>query len=558
VAGLGRCPWRAGAWLLLVLALAQACGGGGGGGTGPTGRTDITISLRGPGLAELPQNCTGILTVTGAGLVPVTVTIPPSGQVSLALTAGRRTFSVTLTCAKTTGPQTFTGQQEADVVIGQPLSLSIPITVNEPPRASASCSPSSVPAGTSSSCRCTVTDPDPGDRLTVSWNATGGSVSPATGTSTSFVSTESGSFGVSCAVSDGRVTTSATTDVTVTPVSGPAPVNPTLTITVSGSGTVTSVPAGISCPTACAASAPAGTVVTLTAAPAAGSVFDGWSGAGCSGTGPCVVTLQAPAAVAATFSPAPPGRVSLTVTVAGSGTVISTPAGISCPTACAAPFPIGTVVSLAAMPAAGAAFTGWSGAGCSGTGPCRVTLAAATTVTATFTAQSFTLTVAKIGSGTGTVTGGGINCGATCSVTVPFGTQVTLTAAAAPASAFAGWSGGGCGGTAGCTVTVTAALTVTARFELLGSLSIVNLFDGPLTGVIITGPTPLGPVTVGGGATMTFANQLAPGAYTAQSGVYYPGAAACPAVPFTIAPGGSATVTYNLMFNSPQDTCLAS
>jgi hypothetical protein len=323
---------------------------------------------------------------------------------------------------------------------------------------------------------------------------------------------------------------------------------------------VTSAPAGISCPTACAASYPGGTVVTLTAAPAAGSVFDGWSGAGCSGTGPCVVTLQASAAVAATFSPAPPGRVSFTVTLAGggSGTVISTPAGISCPTACAAPFPIGTVVSLAAVPAAGSTFTGWSGGGCSGTGPCRVTLAAATAVTATFTTQSFTLTVAKIGTGTGTVTGGGINCGATCTVTVPFGTQVTLAAAAAPASAFAGWSGGGCGGTAGCTVTVNAALTVTARFELLGSLSIVNQFDAPLIGVIITGPTPIGPVTVGAGGTMAFASQLVPGAYTAQSGLYYSGAAACPAVPFTIAPGGTATVTYTVMFNSPQNTCFAS
>ena len=53
----------------------------------------------------------------------------------------------------------------------------------------------------------------------------------------------------------------------------------------SGSGTVTSSPRGIDCHSACSASFGEGTVVTLTATPAAGSTFTGWSGAGCSGTG---------------------------------------------------------------------------------------------------------------------------------------------------------------------------------------------------------------------------------------------------------------------------------
>ena len=54
----------------------------------------------------------------------------------------------------------------------------------------------------------------------------------------------------------------------------------------SGSGTVTSSPAGILCGAACLASYVHGTVVTLTATPAAGSVFAGWTGA-CTGTGAC-------------------------------------------------------------------------------------------------------------------------------------------------------------------------------------------------------------------------------------------------------------------------------
>jgi beta-lactam-binding protein with PASTA domain len=42
--------------------------------------------------------------------------------------------------------------------------------------------------------------------------------------------------------------------------------------------------------------------VTLTAQPAAGSTFGGWSGGGCSGTGTCTVTTNADTTVTATFS----------------------------------------------------------------------------------------------------------------------------------------------------------------------------------------------------------------------------------------------------------------
>jgi hypothetical protein len=72
----------------------------------------------------------------------------------------------------------------------------------------------------------------------------------------------------------------------------------------SGQGTVTSSPAGIACPGACKAELNAGAIVTLTATPAPGSAFAGWSGA-CTGTGPCQVTLSAPTALSAEFVPAP-------------------------------------------------------------------------------------------------------------------------------------------------------------------------------------------------------------------------------------------------------------
>jgi Divergent InlB B-repeat domain len=77
-----------------------------------------------------------------------------------------------------------------------------------------------------------------------------------------------------------------------------------------------------------------------------------------------------------------------------------------------------------------------------------------------------TLTVAKQGSGQGTVTGnkGGIACGATCTGLFAYPDQLTLTAAPATGSSFAGWSGGGCSGKGPCTVTMDATKTVTAAF----------------------------------------------------------------------------------------------
>jgi hypothetical protein len=153
-----------------------------------------------------------------------------------------------------------------------------------------------------------------------------------------------------------------------------------LSVSVTGSGAVTSSPTGISCPSSCSANFAPGTLVTLTATPASGWKFNGWSGT-CSGTGTCSVTMNSAQSVTATFIQL---TYPLALSLTGSGSVTSSPTGISCPSTCSASFNSGTQVTLTATPAQGMSFIGWSGA-CSGTGGCSVTMSAAESVSAAFT-----------------------------------------------------------------------------------------------------------------------------------------------------------------------------
>jgi hypothetical protein len=275
----------------------------------------------------------------------------------------------------------------------------------------------------------------------------------------------------------------------------------TVTEAGTGTGTVTSNPTGINCPTACSTGFALGTMVTLTEAPAAGSTFAGWSVAGCPGTtSTCTVTMNSPQSVTATFN-AVTTNFTLTVTEAGTGSgTVTGPGGINCPGTCSASFASGTVVNLTETAATGSAFAGWSGA-CTGMGACSVTMNSNQSVTATFntTATNFTLTVAEAGTGSGTVTGpGGVNCPGTCSASFASGTVVNLTATAATGSTFAGWSGACSGASTTCTVTMNSAQSVTATFNVNGgtNFTLSPASGGGTTATVHPGDTAVFPLTL--------------------------------------------------------------
>jgi hypothetical protein len=117
---------------------------------------------------------------------------------------------------------------------------------------------------------------------------------------------------------DGRGAALRADDVAGVALIYPAP-PATLTVTRAGTGTgtVTSNPPGIACGADCSQQYPASTAVGLTATPAAGSTFAGWTGGGCSGAGPCTVTLTASATITATFQAAAPPAVTFTSPAAG-------------------------------------------------------------------------------------------------------------------------------------------------------------------------------------------------------------------------------------------------
>jgi len=152
-----------------------------------------------------------------------------------------------------------------------------------------------------------------------------------------------------------------------------------LSVSKSGNGTVTSGDGYINCGAVCSSNYVTGSIVTLTATPAQGWKFSGWSGP-CSGTGSCNVTMTQAVSVGATFTQL---SYTLTASATGNGTVTSTDGFINCRGTCSHSYPPNTQVTLNATPDQGWKFSGWSGP-CSGTGSCNVTMTQDLSVGAAF------------------------------------------------------------------------------------------------------------------------------------------------------------------------------
>ncbi|MEA2391458.1 MAG: large repetitive protein [Solirubrobacteraceae bacterium] len=249
-------------------------------------------------------------------------------------------------------------------------------------------------------------------------------------------STFAGWSGAGCAgTSTCEVTMSDVESVVATFDHGPR----TLTVSPAGdgSGSVASDGLGeIFCGATCSHDFTYGTVVTLTATPAAHSTFSGWSGA-CTGGGTCQVTTDDAKGVTATFAKV---RHALTVSTdgTGSGTVSSTVLGSDCDATCLGALAEGDVVTLTASPDAHSTFTSWSGGGCSGTAPCQVPIDGAKTVTATFAdVVGPAIVIAAPTSGAHYPLGASVKAGyacaddhlATCQGTVPTGHNVDTSTA---------------------------------------------------------------------------------------------------------------------------------
>ncbi|MFY9730444.1 MAG: Ig-like domain-containing protein [Candidatus Acidiferrales bacterium] len=298
------------------------------------------------------------------------------------LTNGVGTFSVTL---KTAGAQTIAA---TDTVTATITGSSGTITVGAATLVTLQVKTAGTGFGT-------VTD----NLSKISCSQEGG-VNPAgscsaqypSGTQVTLTATTPGTFGgfvgapTACTGTGNTCQFTITAAETVTGTFTPGPGMFALTVVAgtphTGGGTITSAPTGINCTLTgtttsgtCMQNFPAGTLVTLTSAPGPGSGFFGWSGTAptclASSSVSCLLNMSAATTATVEFTSGG-GTVNVTVTGAGNVTDTANAGEINCTNTaggtqtgtCSGGYTLGAGVTLTETPAAGATFSGWTGASC--------------------------------------------------------------------------------------------------------------------------------------------------------------------------------------------------
>ncbi len=201
-------------------------------------------------------------------------------------------------------------------------------------------------------------------------------------------------------------------------------------------------------------------VVQLTASPAAGYTFSSWSGSVSGTANPLSVTMNSNKTITANFTPIT-YTLNVSVNPAGSGSVTKNPNKSS--------YNYNEVVQLTANPAAGYAFSSWSGSVSGTANPLSVTMNSNKTITANFTPITYTLTLNANPADGGSVTSN------PSKTSYNYNEVVQLTATPATRYTFTGWSGDASGTTNPLSVTMNSNKTITANFAIMTRTLTVNV-----------------------------------------------------------------------------------
>jgi len=190
-------------------------------------------------------------------------------------------------------------------------------------------------------------------------------------------------------------------------------------------------------------------VVQLTAAPAAGYTFSGWSGDASGTANPLSVIMNSNKNITANFTPIT-YTLNVSVTPAGSGSVTRNPDKSS--------YNYNEAVQLTATPAAGYTFSSWSGDASGTANPLSVTMNSNKNITANFTPITYTLNIGVNPPGSGSVIKNPDKS------SYNNNEAVQLTAIPAAGYTFSNWSGDASGTANPITVTMSSNKNITANF----------------------------------------------------------------------------------------------